>query len=61
MIAPNIHALALAILAALEQPLACGQVTLNFNNGDLQSVETKTYQRVERRKAVDRRQEIGQA
>lgn len=51
----DVHQLAAQLQAHLGLSIICGQVTLNFNNGDLQSVETKTYQRVIPRPPVDKR------
>lgn len=61
MIQPGIIALATAIHDACGG-FPCGQIVLNFNNGDLASMETRTHDRVEseRRKCVDRRQELAQ-
>ena len=46
MIDPSIQRLVEALQAALGTHVICGQVTLNLSEGRLQSVETKTYQRV---------------
>ena len=55
MIAPDVQELAARLQQQLGLAVVCGQVTLNFNNGDLQSVETKTFVRVKAHKAADNR------
>ena len=49
----DVQQLAAQLQQQLGLSIVCGQVTLNFNNGDLQSVETKTFQRVTQ-KPLDR-------
>ena len=55
MLNPDVQQLAAQLQQALGLSVVCGSVTLNFNNGDVQSVKTETYQRVPAEKPVDKR------
>ena len=46
MLTPDVQQLAAQLQSALGLSVVCGSVTLNFNNGDLQSVKTETHQRI---------------
>lgn len=43
---PDIHALTAALLKAIGKDVETGSVTLSFNEGQVQSVRTETFQRV---------------
>jgi hypothetical protein len=43
---PDISVLVAALLRALDIHIACGQITLNVNQGTVQSIETKTHVRL---------------
>jgi len=55
----DVQQLAAQLQAALGLSVVCGSVTLNFNNGDLESVRTETFRRVA--KTVDKRPERAHA
>ncbi len=46
MIAPDVASLMAALQAALGVNVACGQITLHMNDGRLEKVETRTFQRL---------------
>ena len=50
----DVRQLAAQIQQALGLSVVCGSLTLNFNNGDLQSVKTETYQRVKPEIEIDK-------
>lgn len=58
MLTGDVQQLAALLQQALGLSVVCGSVTLNFNNGDLQSVKTETYQRIVVKKSLDRRPEM---
>jgi hypothetical protein len=53
MIAPDVRRLVKELQQALGVSVACGQVTLNINQGDVDSVDVRTKVRVPPRKALD--------
>ena len=63
MLPEDVQQLARELQSALGLSVPCGSVTLNFNNGDLESVRTETYARVPKalkpERGLDRRQACG--
>lgn len=47
-VTPAVRRLGRQMLEALSAPVVCGQVTLNFNEGHVQSVEIREFFRVEK-------------
>lgn len=55
MIAPDVRRLVQELQAALGVKIPCGQLTLNMNNGDVDSVDVRTKVRVPSKRDVDPR------
>lgn len=53
MVVPDVRRLVKELQQALGVSVACGQVTLNINQGDVDSVDVRTKVRVPTRKELD--------